>query len=102
MAEDYVFIVYRVDLHGLTTLPKRARQFEEYIAREACERDARWRENPWDTLIKIKGVFSEEKYAEQEVVRLNKLNADKPCRYFWQGARLYPEGRKSQQTQDTD
>lgn len=129
MADDYVYVVYRVDFYGLENLPERARKFEEEearqleecmeasraqvqeegesfgeeFARETCERDKRWRDNPWDTLVKIKEVFTDSEHAEQEVARLNKLNADKQCRYFWQGARFYPEGRKTQrQTQDTD
>lgn len=98
MAEDYeqsyVYVVYRIDHSQLEILSKQTV--------EAPDRESRWREHPWDLLVKIKEVFTNPEHAEQEVARLNELNKDKGCHYFWQGARYYPAGCKAQQTQDTD
>ena len=40
--------------------------------------------------ITVKEVLLDQAQAEAEVERLNKLNADKECRYFWQHTRLLP------------
>ena len=39
---------------------------------------------PWKNKITVKKVVSSEDLAENEVARLNLLNADKGCQYFWQ------------------
>ena len=122
--KPYVFVVYRVEeqyldgdfLEKVATYKKGndeefaermqilreaaasvGEEFDEDEAAESIRRSPRWRENPWDLLIKIKAVFTEQKHAEEEVERLNKLNGHKGCRYFCQGARFYEDGRRYQQ-----
>lgn len=125
---DYHFVVYRVDLYQLEGFPERARKYEDEVnetvahdmdvlrmaaentgtefneadALRDIENSAPLRENPWDLLLKIKEVFKEEEHAAEEVARLNALNIDKECRYFYQGCRFYPDGRKSQQDREDD
>ena len=43
----------------------------------------------------VKEIVSTEAIAEAEVKRLNDLNADKDCRYFWQTTRLFPAGKSA-------
>jgi hypothetical protein len=43
----------------------------------------------------VKKIVSAQAVAEAEVNRLNELNADKNCTYFWQATRLFPEGRSA-------
>jgi hypothetical protein len=43
--------------------------------------------------ITVKAVVRSISQARSEVARLNALNSDKGCRYFWQMSRLLPEGR---------
>jgi hypothetical protein len=38
--------------------------------------------------ITVKKVVASQEVAEQEVARLNDLNADKGCEYFWQVTRV--------------
>lgn len=38
--------------------------------------------------ITVKEIFWTLEHAEQEVARLNELNADKGCRYFWTPTRV--------------
>jgi hypothetical protein len=38
--------------------------------------------------ITVKEVLTSQEAAEQEVARLNELNADKGCVYFWQMTRV--------------
>jgi hypothetical protein len=38
--------------------------------------------------VTVKEVFLDRKLAEAEVERLNELNSEKSCRYFWQYTRL--------------
>ena len=45
------------------------------------------------TLVEAFPTFDE---AEGEVNRLNELNADKGCVYFWTSTRFFPEGRHVQ------
>lgn len=40
----------------------------------------------------VKEVVTTQEIAEAEVKRLNELNADKDCTYFWQTTRLFPPG----------
>lgn len=42
--------------------------------------------------VTIKEVVWSEDLAEAEVTRLNELNAEKGCIYFWQMTRLFPPG----------
>ena len=44
--------------------------------------------------VTVKEILPGRVEAEREVERLNKLNASKGARYFWQPTRYYPEGRK--------
>jgi len=46
-----------------------------------------------DRLITIKEIFGSTEEAENEVVRLNALNAEKGCVYAFQSAKYYPKGR---------
>lgn len=41
-----------------------------------------------DELVTVKSIVWDQTTAEQEVARLNTLNADKECIYFWQMTRL--------------
>ena len=45
-----------------------------------------------DYSITIKEVVLDLEVARREVERLNALNADKGCRYFWQDTHLFLEG----------
>jgi hypothetical protein len=40
----------------------------------------------------VKEVVGTQAIAESEVRRLNEINADKECTYFWQTTRLFPPG----------
>lgn len=42
--------------------------------------------------VTVKEILWTRELAEAEVERLNSLNAEKGCRYFWQATRLYPPG----------
>ncbi len=42
----------------------------------------------WHSLVTVKKVVWDQGTAEQEVKRLNSLNDDKGCIYFWQITRL--------------
>jgi len=44
-----------------------------------------------ERVVTVKEVLLDQARAEAEVERLNKLNADKQCRYFCQYTRLIPE-----------
>jgi hypothetical protein len=44
--------------------------------------------------LTIKEILPTRDEAKSEVERLNKLNASKGARYFWQMTRYFPEGRK--------
>jgi hypothetical protein len=46
-----------------------------------------------DEGITIKEILPTLEEAVQEVERLNKLQADKRCHYFWRLGRYYPQGR---------
>jgi hypothetical protein len=46
-----------------------------------------------DSTISIKEILPTLEEAIREVERLNKLNADKECHYFWQLTRYFPQGR---------
>ncbi len=71
---DYLFVVFRIDEWRLRTSsdPSEA-----------------------DTCITIKEVLPTAEEAEREVARLNALAETKECRYFYQRARYYAEGRTS-------
>jgi len=45
-------------------------------------------EVPIESKIAVQKILWSEEEAETETVRLNNLNSDKGCRYFWQIARL--------------
>ena len=40
----------------------------------------------------VKEIVRTQEEAESEVKRLNEVNADKDCTYFWQTTRLFPPG----------
>ena len=40
----------------------------------------------------VKEIVRSQAIAESEVNRLNEVNADKDCMYFWQTTRLFPSG----------
>jgi hypothetical protein len=42
--------------------------------------------------ITVKEIVRGHEFALAEVERLNRVNADKPCRYFCQMTRLFPPG----------
>jgi len=45
-----------------------------------------------DLAVAIKEVVPTLQDAEAEVQRLNLLNSDKHCRYFWRATRYFPDG----------
>ncbi|WP_420629443.1 hypothetical protein [Candidatus Leptofilum sp.] len=47
---------------------------------------------PDERRILVKEILYDIELAKAEVKRLNLLNSDKACNYFWQSTRLYPEG----------
>jgi hypothetical protein len=50
--------------------------------------------------VTVKEVVPTLDEAEAEVKRLNLLNSDKDCRYFWQATRYFPDGRASPRESD--
>lgn len=42
--------------------------------------------------VTIKEIVRGIDVAQAEVARLNALNAEKGCRYYWQGTRHFPDG----------
>jgi hypothetical protein len=46
-----------------------------------------------ERFVKLKEALPSMEAAEAEVTRLNQLNGDKDCSYFWQSVRYYPDGR---------
>ena len=44
--------------------------------------------------ITVKEILPTMEQAEKEVERLNRLDGDKGCYYFWQATRYFPEGRE--------
>lgn len=44
-----------------------------------------------ENVITVKGIVWEQSEAEREVARLNRVNAGKGCRYFWQTSRASPK-----------
>lgn len=42
----------------------------------------------WRNLVTVKGIVGTQVEAESEVQRLNAVNHDKGCMYFWQCTRL--------------
>jgi hypothetical protein len=55
--------------------------------------------NP-ELAVAIKEVVSTLQEAEAEVQRLNRLNADKNCRYIWRATRYFPDGRSGLENSD--
>jgi DNA-binding PadR family transcriptional regulator len=45
--------------------------------------------------ITVKEIVRSQAIAESEVERLNRINADKECLYFWQATRLFPADRSA-------
>lgn len=45
-----------------------------------------------DNSFTVKEIVRTQEEAESEVKRLNEVNADKDCTYFWQTTRLFPPG----------
>lgn len=43
-----------------------------------------------ENAITVKAIVWDQDEAEREVARLNELNADKGCHYFWQASRAAP------------
>jgi len=46
-----------------------------------------------DLAVAVTAVLPTPEEAELEVQRLNRLNADKKCRYVWRVTRFFPDGR---------
>ena len=46
----------------------------------------------WENSFTVKEIVRTQDIAESEVKRLNEVNADKNCLYFWQTTRLFPFG----------
>ena len=71
---EYLFVVYRVDNWRVQAASSPSALEESIVIKEALPSEGE---------------------AEFEVERLNRLNSDKECSYFYQQARFYPDGRKS-------
>lgn len=54
-----------------------------------------------DNAISIKEILPTMEEAIQEVERLNKLNAEKECHYFWRMTRYFPQGRSKEPDEST-
>ena len=52
-------------------------------------------QEPSEQSFTVKEVVRTQAMAEAEVDRLNDLNADKNCTYFWQVTRLFAEGKSA-------
>ena len=46
----------------------------------------------WENSFTVKEIVRSQDIAESEVKRLNEVNANKHCIYFWQTTRLFPSG----------
>lgn len=46
----------------------------------------------WENSFTVKEIVRTQDIAESEVKRLNEVNANKDCLYFWQTTRLFPSG----------
>ena len=55
-----------------------------------------------DGAISIKEILPTMEEAVAEVGRLNKLNADKECHYFWRMTRYFPQGRNTKPDESLD
>ena len=42
--------------------------------------------------VTVKEVVTTAEEARREVDRLNRLNADKGCKYYWQSTHVFPDG----------
>ena len=51
--------------------------------------------------IAVKEIAHSLDLAQAEVERLNRINADKQCTYFWQATRLYPPGMSASTREET-
>lgn len=45
----------------------------------------------WENRITVTKIIKDEAIAQREAERLNKLNAEKGCLYFWQLTRMEPD-----------
>ncbi len=45
--------------------------------------------------VTVKEVVWSQALAEREVARLNRINAEKGCRYFWRTTRLFSPGQSA-------
>ena len=43
--------------------------------------------------VTLKEIVTSAELVENEVRRLNEINSDKNCKYFWQSSRLFPENK---------
>jgi len=66
-----------------------AREPSEHVY--AIVRFDRFMESPENSFT-VKEIVRTQDVAEAEVKRLNEVNADKDCNYFWQTTRLFPPG----------
>jgi hypothetical protein len=62
MNRRHIFAIVRIDLF----------QLEDGAARD------------WANVVTVKGVVETQDQAASEVARLNEINAEKGCLYFWQ------------------
>ena len=49
-------------------------------------------DTPIENRLTVKEVVLSEAIAQSEVARLNEINADKGCEYFYQWSRLFSDG----------
>jgi hypothetical protein len=70
-----------------TTKHPVARKGYAIVRVELCAAES----EPWTNRIKVKAIVWSEEAAEKEVARLNSLNREKGCLYFWQGTRVAGE-----------
>lgn len=75
-----------------------------YKPREAVYAVIRYDFGTGDPVLRVtaKEILWTRELAEAEVERLNHLNAEKGCRYFWQATRLYPPGTAAGGAEEAD
>jgi hypothetical protein len=69
-------------------------KYDHVYAIIRLDRDAATGGIPDRNLIMVKKVVRSKEVAEQEVARLNRLNADKGCEYYYQITRLEREPKE--------
>ncbi len=57
---------------------------------------------PGPANVKVKEIVFDAREAQNEVMRLNSLNEDKDCRYYWQSTHMFVDGGSHGPTSTTE